>query len=74
MTIPKSDLRTSVEIFTQSLITSAAGPMLAAGMSESAVIRMCENISEEYHERMLRRYDREQIETVELGKVQGFPD
>lgn len=45
----------SVEKMTQEILLRATGPMLAAGMSESAVVRKAEEVSREYHERMLAR-------------------
>lgn len=55
----RKELADSTEKLTQEILVQAAGPMLAAGMSESAVVRMCENVSSQYHERLLNRYKAE---------------
>lgn len=55
----------SIELLTQAILGNGAGAMLAAGMSESAVVRLCENVSDEYHRRMFNRYEKE---------LQGIPD
>jgi hypothetical protein len=49
----------STEKLTQQILVHATGPMLAAGMSESAVVRMCEAVSTQYHDRMFNRYSEE---------------
>jgi hypothetical protein len=55
----KKALLESTEALTQQILTHATGPMLAAGMSESAVVKMCENVSVQYHERALNRFEAE---------------
>ncbi len=55
----KKVLLESTEKLTLDILAHATGPMLAAGMSESAVVKMCENVSVQYHERMLNRFEAE---------------
>ena len=55
----KKALLESTEKLTQEILMRATGPMLAAGMLESAVVKMCENVSVQYHERMLNRFETE---------------
>lgn len=52
----------STELLTQEILGNGAGAMLAAGMSESAVVSLCENVSEEYHKRMWNRHKEELAE------------
>ena len=55
----QKSLKDSKEKLTQLILANATGPMLAAGMSESSVVKMCLNVSEIYHEGVLVRYEDE---------------
>ncbi len=52
-------MKDSTELLTQNILTHATGPMLAAGMSEASVAKMCLKVSEIYHEGLLTRYKNE---------------
>lgn len=67
-TYTDAELVASIELMTQSILMNGAGVMLAADMSESAVIRKAENVAKEYHERMVNRYNNL------LKENQAFPD
>lgn len=57
MKFTNEDRMMSTELLTQAILKRGAGTMLAAGMSESAVVRMAEQVSDEYHRRMVGRYE-----------------
>ena len=52
----EEQLRDSIEKLTQGMLKQGAGQMLASGMSESAVVKLCYKTSKLYHEGMIDRY------------------
>lgn len=52
----EEQVRDSIEKLAQEIMKNGAGQMLASGMSESAVVKLCYKTSKLYHEGMIGRY------------------